>query len=90
MLRKIGFGILWFIALNLIAGILIGIVAGVIAVGGETDSRTAFEAGRAVGQSMAWLRPYVLVATALVSIVGALKGFLPGTGERPPRPSDDA
>jgi len=83
MLRKIGFGLLWFIALNILAGILIGAIAGAMAGSGQADPQKAYEVGKAAGASLAWLKPYVFVVSAIICCVGAIKGFLPGTKTRP-------
>jgi hypothetical protein len=90
MFRKIGFGLLWFIALNILVGLTIGMIAGMVASAGETDPQKAYEAGRAAGASVAWLKPYVFVGSAIVCIVGAVKGFLPGTKTRLPPKSGRA
>lgn len=81
--RKIGFGLMWFIALNLVIGLLIGGIAGMIAGAGHSDPQIAYEAGRAAGASVARLKPYVFVGSAIICIVGTVKGFLPGTRKRP-------
>ena len=77
MLRKIVFGFLWFIAFNILAGISIGALAGAIAGSGQADPQNAYEAGKAAGASLAWLKPYVLVVSAIVCCLGAVMGFLP-------------
>ncbi|UNK50645.1 hypothetical protein MNR01_06470 [Lysobacter sp. S4-A87] len=83
MLRKIVFGFLWFIGLNVVIGLLIAMIAGMVAGAGETDPQKAFEAGRVAGASVAWLQSYVFVGSAIVSIIGAVKGYLPGTKRAP-------
>ncbi len=89
MVRKIVFGLLWFVGLSVVIGLLIGMTAGLLAGIGETDPQKAYEAGRVAGASVAWLQSYVFIGSAMVSIVGAAKGFLPGTKRRP-QPSGGA
>jgi hypothetical protein len=79
MLRKIFFGVLWFVTLNVGVGLAISAVAGLLASAGESEPQKAFELGRAAGASVAWLKPYVFIGSLVVSITGALMGWLPGT-----------
>ena len=83
MLRKILFGLVWLIALYFGIGLAIGSVVGAMAGAGEPDPQKAFELGRAAGASVAWLKPYVFFGSAVFVVIGAAKGWLPGTRRRP-------
>lgn len=82
MFRKVVFGLLWILVLNVGIGFVIATAAGVLAGIGEPDPQRAFELGHTAGASVAWLKPYVFMASVLVVVVGAANGWLPGTRQR--------
>jgi hypothetical protein len=79
--RKIGFGLLWFIGIYLASCILIGAIAGGFA--GVEHPHDAYAAGQTAGANIvaAW-RPYLFFGSLAIAVVGAIKGFLPGTKSR--------
>ena len=83
MFRRIGVGLLWFVALSIVIGLLVAIVAGLMASGGGVASQSAYEAGYAAGAAASWVTPYVLAGSAILSVVGTVTGFLPCTSARP-------
>ena len=81
--RKIGFGILWFIAIYLGSCMVIAAIAGGIAGSKYNDSQSSYLAGKEAGASVviAW-RPYLLFGATFIAVTGAIKGFLPGTKQK--------
>ena len=81
MLRKIGFGFLWFVLFYFGTCVLIGAVAGGIA--GSRDPQNASAAGAAAGtQAVQPLIPYILAGSLIAAVAGAATGFLPGTRKK--------
>lgn len=77
MLRKIGFGLLWFVVFYFVSAMIIGGIAGMQAGANAPDARSA---GAAAGGALVMkLAPFLLLASALLAGLGAWKGFLPGT-----------
>jgi hypothetical protein len=79
MARKIGFGILWFIAIYFIGCMLVGGVAGGIAGYHHQNSDAAGQAG---ASAITALQNYLLFGAAFISVIGSIKGFLPGTKQK--------
>ncbi len=78
ILRKIGFSVLWFLALSM--GILLmgGMIAGGIA--GVKDPMNAEAAGEAAGQAFGEeYAGMIFLISLIVAIVGCFLGWLPGT-----------
>lgn len=78
MIKKIGFGFLWFVAIYIVTLIVCGMVVGGIA--GANDPANGYAAGQAAGQAFG--EKYgglVLLLSALAAIVGSALGWLPGT-----------
>lgn len=85
MIKKILFGLLWFIVLYFFACIVIGAVAGAIA--GAKDPQNAAEAGGQAGaRAVEAVRVYLALGSLAMASVGAWKGFLPGTRRKSPPP----
>jgi len=82
VLRKILFGVLWFIVFDLGSAMLIGGVVGGIA--GTKDPQHAAQAGGAAAQQMvSSLVPYMFAGALLAAVLGASFGVLPGTKSKP-------
>lgn len=78
MVRKIGFGFLWFIVIYMGSAMLIGAVAGAMA--GVNSPENANEAGRLAGAAVVEsIRIYLFLGAAILAFIGSAKGFLPGT-----------
>ncbi len=78
MVKKIGFGVLWFLALSMGTLLLGGMVVGAIA--GANDPANAEAAGRAAGEAFGQNNTGIIFLSSLIiSIVGSFKGWLPGT-----------
>jgi hypothetical protein len=83
MLRRILFGVFWFVVLYMGACILTGAVVGAMAGAGMRDPESARAAGEIAGAKAARaLAMYFLTGTALLAFVGTWTGFLPGTRKR--------
>jgi len=81
MLRRIGFGLLWFFVLYVGACAFLGAIAG--AGAGAGDPAHAFEAGKNAGASAVKpLVPYVFLGSIVISVVGSVVGVLPGTRKK--------
>lgn len=81
MLRKIGFGFLWFVALSLGTFISAAFVVGAIA--GAMDPENAAAAGEAAGTALGenYFGHFLLVAL-IIAFIGSVTGWLPGTKSR--------
>ena len=78
VLRKILFGVLWFIVFYLGSAMVIGGVVGGMA--GARDPQHAAEAGGAAAQqTVSSLVPYMFAGSLLAAVLGASFGVLPGT-----------
>jgi hypothetical protein len=77
-MRRIAFGILWFVVLYFVACFVIGAIAGGIA--GSRDPANAAEKGREAGaRVVASSRGYIFAGSVVLSVLGAWGGILPGT-----------
>jgi len=77
-MKKIGFGILWFLALSMGVLLIGGMVAGGIA--GANDPANAEAAGQAAGEAFG--KSYtgiIFLSSLLISVAGSIMGWLPGT-----------
>jgi hypothetical protein len=82
MVKRILFGVLWFVVMYMGACMITGAIAGAIA--GSKDPEHASVVGRQAGQQVVLgLRMYFLLGAAALSIIGASVGFLPGTRSAP-------
>lgn len=85
MIKKILFGILWFIIFYFVACFITGMIAGAIA--GANDPEHASQAGAIAGaNAVIMLRPYFAAGILVLVVVGAWKGFLPGTRKKAVNP----
>ena len=76
--KKIAFGVLWFIVLlvgiSMVGGMLVGGIAG------AQDPSNAAQAGQLAGEKFgATYGPFIMLAALVISISGTIAGFLPGT-----------
>ena len=79
--RKIGFGLIWFVVLYMGSCMLLGAIAGGFA--GVDNPQDAYAAGQIAGaRIVAEWRGYLFLGALAVSVLGAIKGFLPGTRRR--------
>ncbi len=77
-MRKIGFGLLWFLAISMGTLLLGGMIAGGIA--GANDPANAEVAGRVAGEAFGEsYTGIIFLLSLLISIGGAMMGWLPGT-----------
>ena len=78
MARKIGFGLVWFVILYMGSAMLIGAIVGGIT--GGNDPQNSVAAGQAAGATTVTpIRGYLFFGALLIAVVGAAKGWLPGT-----------
>ena len=85
MLKRILFGMLWFVVLYMGACMITGAVAGAIA--GSRDPANASAAGYQAGQQVVLsLRGYFLLGALALSVIGTSLGVLPGTRKSSPVP----
>jgi ABC-type transport system involved in multi-copper enzyme maturation permease subunit len=85
MLKKIVFGLLWFIAFYLAACMAVGMIAG--AVAGVGNPQNAGEAGALAGaQVVTSIRVYLALGSFALAAFGTWKEFLPGTKKKRPIP----
>ena len=77
-MRKIGFGIIWFLALSMGILILGGMVVGGIAGANDPANATAVgeAAGQAFGQKYSGM---IFLISFIISTAGSFLGWLPGT-----------
>ena len=84
--KRLAFGAVWCIGFYYAATFGTAMIAGAIA--GYRDPVNASSAGGAAGaRAVAALQGYILIGSLLVSTIGAVAGWLPGTRVR--RPSDE-
>ncbi|HSI09069.1 MAG TPA: hypothetical protein VK985_10840 [Rariglobus sp.] len=85
MIKKILFGLLWFIIFYFFACFVTGAIAGAIA--GAKDPQNAAQAGGLAGaRAVAAIRIYLALGALVLAWVGAWKEFLPGTRRKNPPP----
>jgi hypothetical protein len=81
VLRKIIFGVIWFVVIYFGLCLVLGGIAGGIA--GANDPAHAHEAGAIAGRAIVHDNIlYILGVAVIVAVAGAIKGFLPGTRSR--------
>ena len=77
-MKKIGFGLLWFLALSMGVLLLGGMIAGGVA--GANDPANAEALGHAAGEEFAQTYTGIIfLSSLLISVAGAIMGWLPGT-----------
>ena len=82
MLRKILFGALWFVVF-LVVGLLAAVAIEASSVAAHAvGEMQAYDIGYAAGVAAARLTPYIIGGAALLAIIGAATGVLPGTRTR--------
>ena len=89
MLRRIGFGVLWAIAIYSVLAVVVSAVAGGIA--GAQDPQNATVAGARAGVAAVNAgRLYIVLAGVVLSAVGTWLAILPGTwkAKADPTPPD--
>jgi len=87
MLRKIAFGLLWFVVLYFTSAVILGGIAGGMA--GTGNAQDAYAAGQQAGKAVVTrYAHWLLLGSALLAGVGAASGFLPGTRTRKDKPED--
>ena len=79
-MKRVLFGIVWFVVIYFVACVVIGAVVGGMA--GANDPANAAQAGaeagaRIVGQNRIW----IALGAVVISTVGSFQGWLPGTRE---------
>ena len=77
-MKRVIFGIIWCVVIYFVACVVAGAIAGGIA--GANDPANAAQAGqeagaRVVGENRMWF----VLGAVVVSVVGTVTGFLPGT-----------
>ncbi len=78
MIRRIIFGLLWFVLIYIVSCAVTGGVAGGYA--GNADPANAAQAGAKAGAAaVEKIGTYLLIGSALFAAVGTYFGFLPGT-----------
>ena len=78
MVRRILFGMIWFVALYIGACGITGGIAGARA--GSKNPGNASQVGAQAGaQAVAPLAPYFLAGSLVLAIAGTVSGVLPGT-----------
>jgi hypothetical protein len=81
MIKKILFGVLWFIVFYFFACFVTGAIAG------AKDPQHAAEAGSLAGaRTVAAIRIYLALGSLAFASIGSWKGFLPGTRRKSPPP----
>jgi hypothetical protein len=81
MVRRILFGLLWFVVFWFAGSVLVGAIAGAIA--GANNPANASQVGAIAGSNaVEALRLYILGGAVLMSAAGAWVGWLPGTERR--------
>jgi hypothetical protein len=84
MLKKIAFGLLWFVVIYFGSAAAIGMVIGLQSLQSTPapgqDTYTAAQA--ATTQVMATIVPFLLLGSAIVAAICTAKGILPGTRSR--------
>lgn len=80
MVKRLLFGLLWFVVLYLLACCITGGIAGGI-TGSQDPANATFGAGAKAGaEAVSALRGYLLAGSVLLSALGTWAGILPGTG----------
>lgn len=81
MLKKIAFGLLWFIVFYFGSAAVIGMIVGLLSTPAPgQDPYTAAQA--ATWQAMRVIVPFLLLGSAIVALMCTVKGILPGTRGR--------
>lgn len=81
MLKKIAFGLLWFVIIYFGSAAAIGMVIGLLST--PAPGQDAFTAAQAATkQAMGVIAPFLLLGSAIVAAMCTAKGILPGTRSR--------
>jgi hypothetical protein len=81
MIKKIVFGLVWFVVIFLVSYIVGGIIyVNVNEIDTSGGIKTAIETGRAF--RAAYLN-YFLIGSLILAIIGTIAGILPGTKKKP-------
>ena len=82
MVKRVLFGILWFVVIYFAACTIVGAVAGGIA--GFQDPANATALGSRVGREVVEANKFLILGgSALLSFIGTGTGILPGTRKNP-------
>ena len=81
MIKKLIFGLMWFVVIFLVSYIVGGIIyVNVHEIDASGGMQTAIETGRAF--RAAYLN-YFLIGSLILAIIGTVTGILPGTKRKP-------